>query len=67
MRDTSFLNCNTVSLVIDPLTSEGGGNASDLSCSGQKGTPGAEQLKNLTTIIKYAVYKEKICFLFMKK
>ena len=24
MRDTSFLNCNTVSLVIDPLTSEGG-------------------------------------------
>ena len=45
----------------------GGGNASDLSCSGQKGTPGAEQLKNLTTIIKYAVYKEKICFLLMKK
>ena len=43
----------------------GGGNASDLSCSGQKGTPGAEQLKNLTTIIKYA--KKKICFLFLKK
>ena len=45
----------------------GGGNASDLSCSGQKGTPGAEQLKNLTTIIKYAICKKKNFYLFLKK
>ena len=45
----------------------GGGNASDLSCSGQKGTPGAEQLKNLTTIIKYAIFKKKDLLLVFEK
>ena len=31
----------------------GGGNSSELTCSGQSGTPGASQLQNLTDLIRW--------------